>query len=280
MNFIQEHPGGSKSDVVRMMEDQHEASRMTVLNKLDRLEAEEYIIARTDKPNSQIYKLFVNENNLLVTEIHQLATFRKALSALINVIDTKKEEIDSLWRKLPRDRGYTDKLKPQDLILSIYSTLNSIYSAKSILEWPNKINDEQVLTKLYETVFRQLFDIQKIILVGFPVTLLTSPNLRDELRQSRIVDTLLNSHYLLRPYSLDTFVYVFERFKLLDAVTPVIDSLWKLSSPFFVPIKLYIKSREKRDPELWVEMEKEETFNNWKVFLKAWRIVREKVGPI
>jgi hypothetical protein len=27
-------------------------------------------------------------------------------------------------------------------------------------------------------------------------------------------------------------------------------------------------------------LEKEETFNNWKVLLKAWRIVRDKVGPI
>lgn len=278
VNFIQEHPACSQSDVVRMMSD--EASRMTVLNKLDRLEAEKIIIARKDKRNSQIWKLFVNENDLLVIETHQLATFGKALSKLLDRIETKREEI-ALWYKTP---PVTEILQPHNLIYYIYSSLVALYSAKSILEWPNKIKDEQVLRNLYETVFRQLFDIQRTISEELRI-------LQPELRQSKMVESILQNHDLLDPYKLDIIVQVFERFKLLDAVTPVIDSLWQSSSPFFGGVTLNIKSREmekrsnskvwnQRFPNsnLWRELEKDEVINDWKEVLRIWRLIHKKDG--
>ena len=160
----------------------------------------------------------------------------------------------------------------------------ALYSAKSILEWPNKIKDEQVLRNLYETVFRQLFDIQRTISEELRI-------LQPELRQSKMVESILQNHDLLDPYKLDIIVQVFERFKLLDAVTPVIDSLWQSSSPFFGGVTLNIKSREmekrsnskvwnQRFPNsnLWRELEKDEVINDWKEVLRIWRLIHKKDG--
>lgn len=46
---------------------------------------------------------------------------------------------------------------------------------------------------------------------------------------------------------LDIFVEAFERFKIIDEVTPVIDSLWKTSSGFF---SIIFKPYQKKYPEL------------------------------
>lgn len=50
MRYIADHPGSSKADVVKVMKE--EASRITILNRLGTLEAEDYIVLRKDKPNS------------------------------------------------------------------------------------------------------------------------------------------------------------------------------------------------------------------------------------
>lgn len=89
VRYIADHPGSSKADVVKVMKE--EASRITILNRLGTLEAEDYIVLRKDKPNSQIYRIFVNANNLLVTETSALEHFKKVFSEL-EILVRKQEE--------------------------------------------------------------------------------------------------------------------------------------------------------------------------------------------
>jgi hypothetical protein len=259
VHYIGDHPGCSKAAIVKMIEE--EASRITVLNRLERLEAEEYIVARKDKPNSQIYKLFVNANNLLVTEIRELERFKKVFSELLEILDKRKDELDTLWLKIRREQGLPHEYyKPSDLILPIYSHLVVVYAAKSVAEWPKMINDEEVLKRLYEGVFTQLFEIQRIIMniLG-----------RDEQSDFNVVPAILDNLFLLYPQRLDIFVKVFERFQIVDEVTPVIDSLWKIGSSFF---NIIIKPYQKEYPEL----DRAEIFEDWKEFLRIWRIIKDK----
>lgn len=116
-----------------------------------------------------------------------------------------------------------------------------------------------------------MFDIQKTILEDL------ARISRVELSQSEVADMVLNSQFLFQPRSLEIFVYVFERFKILDAVTPVIDSLWKISSPLSSLIMSYVRSLEKQCPDLRIELEKVETFDSWREYLRICRIIKEKV---
>ena len=63
IDHITKHPGCSKQDVVRGMDG--DPSRITVLNILDQLEAYKMIIAKKKKPNSQIYNLYINNENII-----------------------------------------------------------------------------------------------------------------------------------------------------------------------------------------------------------------------
>jgi hypothetical protein len=95
IHYIEDHAACSKENVVKIMDGI--ASRITVLKKLDRLESEDYIIAKKDKPNSQIYKLYVNQKDLLVKEHDELRQFRKALLDLLSILDEKRGEIERLY---------------------------------------------------------------------------------------------------------------------------------------------------------------------------------------
>jgi hypothetical protein len=262
LRYIDDHPGCSKAAVERMMEP--EASRVTVLNRLAGLEAEDFIVAKKDKPNSQIYKMFINANNLLVAETHDLEYFQKVFSQLLGILDKKRDELDTLWSKIRRPRGLPhEDYKPSDLILPIYSHMIAVYSAKSVAQWPKNTNDKDVLKQIYEQIFTKLFEILS--------TILNSLGRGGTVQQNdfNVVPVLLNNSFLLYPERLDILVEVFERSKIVDEVTPVIDSLWKISPSFF---NIIIKPYRTKYPEL----EKYETFEDWKEFLKIWRIIKKK----
>src|SRR5215831_1020572 len=148
VNYIADHPGCSKEQVVRVMKEEN--SRITVLNRLYTLNMDDYIVLRKDKPNSQIYKIFVNTNNLLVTETSALEHFKKVFLEFLEMLDKRKDELETLWLKIRRPRGFPhEDNKPSDLIIAIYNHLIVVYTAKSIAEWP-KTSDKEALKYLYE----------------------------------------------------------------------------------------------------------------------------------
>src|SRR5215469_10451618 len=145
VDYIADHPGCSKEEVVRMMKEEN--SRITVLKRLDMLEKEGYIVPRKDKPNSQIYKIYVPANNLLVTETKKLERFKKAFSEFLEILYKKREKLETLWLEIRKRRGGVLRLdeynKPSDLIVHIYSYLIVVYTAKSIVEWHKKAGDKE-----------------------------------------------------------------------------------------------------------------------------------------
>ena len=78
--YVRDNPGISKEGVVKGMKG--DPSRITVLNILNELEEEGWIIARKDKPNSQIYKLYANDKNLLVSLDQELEELREGFHTI------------------------------------------------------------------------------------------------------------------------------------------------------------------------------------------------------
>jgi DNA-binding Lrp family transcriptional regulator len=267
VNYIADHPGCSKEDVVRMMKEEN--SRVTVLNRLRMLSKDGYIVSRKDRPNSQIYKLFVNADSLLVTETRDLEHFKKVFSEFLEILDKKREELETLWLKIRKERGYPYEYivynKPSDLIVYIYSHLIVIYTAKSIIEWP-KTGDKEALKDLYERIFSQLFQIQSIVLNFYG----RISNLQPSDIRVLPLTHILNNPFLLNPPRFDFFLDVFERFEIIDEVAPVIDSLWKITGSSF--FSTGIKPYQREYPEL----ENPEIFKDWKEFLRVWRIIKKK----
>jgi hypothetical protein len=266
VNYIANQPGCSKEDVVRMMKEEN--SRITVLNRLYTLNTNGYIVFRKDKPNSQIYKMYVDRNNLLVAETTALEHFKKVFSEFLEILVKKRDQLEILWLKIRRPRSFHphEEYKPSDLIPVIYSHLIVVYTAKSIAEWP-KTGDKETLRHLYERIFSQLFEIWNVIIKFHPE--ITGVQLNDSNVLPSILPPILHSLFLLYPERLDAFLEVFEGFKIIDEVTPVIDSLWDTGSSFF---SIIIKPYQKE----YTELENPDIFEDWKKFLTVWRIIKRK----
>lgn len=145
LKYVVANPGLSKEGIVRGMKG--DPSRITVLNILDELEDEKMIVMRTDKPNSQIYRIYSNENNILVTISNELEEFEIAYSKLLDKSKEKLQTKDVFLENLKKlsihelnqdewsyidvarwDRFLTSKTKEQQNIL--ITQMNKINEVK------------------------------------------------------------------------------------------------------------------------------------------------------
>jgi hypothetical protein len=139
---MRDNPGISKEGVVKGMKG--DPSRITVLNILNELEEEGWIIARKDKPNSQIYKLYSNDKNILVSLDQELDDLEKAFIQL----SYKSKEIFEADKKSIKSHLFKDRFGLLRYFQMEYKkfnrTDNELKKIYSILE-----NYNQVIIKPY-----------------------------------------------------------------------------------------------------------------------------------
>jgi hypothetical protein len=166
---VRDNSGISKQGVVRGMKG--DPSRMTVLNILDELEYEGWIIARKDKPNSQIYKLYANDANLLVSldrELDELENAFMQLSYRLKEVyedgmryiqKSFGERISSIDDRIRVRRSeYTKMWKTGKELEKIYSLLDD-YNLVFIKPYaPNPNMPEPELRPIPEVVQKTLLD--------------------------------------------------------------------------------------------------------------------------
>jgi hypothetical protein len=92
LNYLRNNPGSSKADIIRNMRDKHLASRMTVLEYIKDLENENMIYERKERPDSQSYMIYINEDNELASVLLTLEDFKKAF---IDLLEKSKERINN-----------------------------------------------------------------------------------------------------------------------------------------------------------------------------------------
>jgi hypothetical protein len=83
VKYITDHAGCSKAAIVRHMENAGPVSRITTLNYIGNLEAEKIIICRLEKPNSQIYRVYINEDSKVASLLGELEEFKEAYFILL-----------------------------------------------------------------------------------------------------------------------------------------------------------------------------------------------------
>lgn len=83
IQYVNDNPGCSKSDVVRALRDEHTASRLTTLAHIDKLEIKGMVVSKLERPNSQVYKIYVNKDNKLVSVLTELEEFKRAYFKLL-----------------------------------------------------------------------------------------------------------------------------------------------------------------------------------------------------
>jgi hypothetical protein len=241
IDYITKHPGCSKQDVVRGMDG--DPSRITVLNILDYLEASKMIIAKKKKPNSQIYNLYINNENIIISEKQRLDDFKNGFLHLLEKAKEKintKEEIDHGPPRIPRVRKIVDTGKPPPYgvvfenklhlmraLSIIYRHFIGIYYIASFFSWPESIKNKEDLDKLYELVFSTIQEIQSKLADVLP-------RREDNTQSSPFTKKMLYNLFELSPPLIPSIIDTFEKYGLEKDLRPALETLW--NAPFnFLP---------------------------------------------
>jgi hypothetical protein len=156
INFLRNNPGCTKEDVVRGVK--NTSSKKTVQILLNELEREEVITIKKVKPNSRGYKLFLNEENILIIFNKQIKDFNEEFKKLIRTIESVMHELILLpfTNKENKENNIRMILFYEQLPLFILKYLIQCILLKSILVWPNIIQKEEIRNKLTTLAFAEI----------------------------------------------------------------------------------------------------------------------------
>jgi hypothetical protein len=154
--YVKENPGSSQEQVVRGMNG--DPSRLTVINILKKLEEYDMILFKKDKPNSQIYRIYVNNNNLLVSAEQNLSEFERSFFALLDRLESKIQE--TYVERTGEIQG-----RDIDPVLSQVWRLHQWAIHGEILrrlrnEWTEQAQDKESLHRVYYLVFSTMLEIE------------------------------------------------------------------------------------------------------------------------
>jgi hypothetical protein len=140
--YIRNNPGSTKQDVVSNFEGIY--SRSPIFNTIDQLEKEEIVIVRHDEHNRHVYRLFINNKNILVSLIKDLNSFKQSFFNLIDnamMIAGPKEYDDCLGALLFRHELVRALLFPYKAFIIKYNVDDLLFPCDT------KIDDETLHKK-------------------------------------------------------------------------------------------------------------------------------------
>jgi hypothetical protein len=234
--YISKYPGTIKERVIDSLVKDGEGSRVTILNTIKDLEKYGMIIIRKDKPNSQIHKLYVNNENVLIAVSQQLDNFKKNFFSLLD--ETQKK----IRKKYPSRTALIDKFPTIEKTgrvgevtpilheaLIIYQQMIGTFIFHAILKLPRENKDNETFNRLNTIFFSNMIEIQKKISKVF-FSIAGTYAVDEELITWRdyfwhVAKTSSNSPL---PLLTGTTIKTFKNYGLEKELEPVLDSLNKI----------------------------------------------------
>src|SRR5918995_5932257 len=152
IQYVNDNPGCSKSDVVRALKDEHVASRLTTLAHIDKLEIKGIVTSKLERPNSQIYKIYVNKDSKFVSVLTELEEFKVAY---IGLLERSKDIINN--------RKYETGTNISELVsypIHLFYLVIDLVFIRSMILWPEQVDNNEELLKLYSVSYDKITQIQ------------------------------------------------------------------------------------------------------------------------
>ena len=257
--YIRKNAGCSKQQVVRGMAEN--PTRITVLKIIDTLKEKHLILTRKDKPNSQIYRLFIDSKDLVAESLSNLRELREALLNLLSSIQKNHTEIESARKMIFREgqlRTYRD-LPLDSYVLFFYRNIIGLFLNYSLFEWPEKIKDQEILKMLSGEFLSIIQEMRKKIVEIFDVF--------DSVENSKWNHEVLRIPIELDAEHLHIVLEAYRQMGLSIQVEPVLDSLWRISLPFI------------SSEPLVEELAEVERSGDWRKIVKEWKSIKERSPP-
>jgi hypothetical protein len=245
LSYIRRNPGTNKAQVVNALYEENLGSNVTIKKAIKNLEGYGLIRARKEKPNSQIYQLYINEDNSFLSIYTDLENFKNVLFKLLDKMKTTfKKDNESWFYNKNRDNKMLS-----DILLMYHHVLGS-YLIYSMLKWSAEIKDKATLTRIYAIAIYRMVEIQLRLSEVFHLESRLSTNFaRVTIREaySPILQEFVRRMFFLKPHTMIKILEDYKRHKLHDDVLPVLASAWEIGSPIYPLIDFDLNIAISRD---------------------------------
>jgi hypothetical protein len=245
LRYIKRNPGTNKAQVVDALYVENIGSNVTIKKAINNLECYGLIRARKEKPNSQIYQLYINEDSIFLSLYTELENFKNVLFKLLDKIRTTFNKDNQSW--------FRNKNRDSTLlydILLIYHHVLGAYLTYSMLKWSVEIKDKATLTRIYAILMYRLVEIQLRLSEVFLLERRLSTNFaRVTVREaySPVLQEFVRRMFLLEPHTMINILGDYKRHNLHNDVLPVLASAWEIGSPIYPYIDFDLGISASRD---------------------------------
>ena len=221
IKYMRGHHGWTKADITRGLKGI--ISKKTIDKLVDEMLENKIVEVKKEKENSRNHKLYLKEDNMLVLVPLQLNEFGNAFESLFfNIVQNivrirtnrvphqNKEEISKM-----DDANFYSVLQ----CISILDKISCLYMAISTIHWPNKIQDEDDLRKLFSITFNKLADLRLYVSTTF------MHYLQKEYSQLGNMPTLRETYATTM---LEDSVERFNKANLKKESEPLLSTIWKI----------------------------------------------------
>jgi hypothetical protein len=157
INYITAHEGCTRADLVRGLE--NDMSKKTLYKLVGKMVKERVLKQQKDRKNSirTPLRLLVNKSNLIGTVTIELEQF---YSAFISFFDKTSEKIifPFMFNNSP-DITADIILQLSEERLALFFRMVDCILLRSITEWPKRIQDKNMLKKIYRDTFTRISDM-------------------------------------------------------------------------------------------------------------------------
>jgi hypothetical protein len=238
-NYIKNNPGVIKTHVVKFFKNEKIPgySRVPVFSAVKRLEQEYYmIIVEPDESNNKIHHLFINNENVLVSLIVDLDSFKHAYFDLIDKLDSLLSSEHIIFNGFI---GLVENLKMVNALLTPFKFVLTLYIIFELFLPYEKVDDKELLHKKFKLIYDTIKDLQiKLHETTFKESRFRPSNsiYCDNFLHDRLgfLNNILHNGLWGSNYeNIEEMLITFGKYELKDTAEVVLDCLWKIIYPIF-----------------------------------------------
>ena len=162
MQYLGGHQGSTKSDIARGL--RGIVSKKTIDKLVNEMIEDGIIEMKKEKRNARNIKLYLKEDNLLVSVNLQLDEFVNAFESLFFYIieNIKNIRTNKFPDKSDKELSAMDDANFYSLLqcINILDRVSNAYTAYAVIVWPKRMQDEEDLKMLFSLVFNKLASLR------------------------------------------------------------------------------------------------------------------------
>jgi hypothetical protein len=224
--YVKKNEGISKQKVADYFNDKSKNtetySRVPIFHGIENLVKYGMLTVKADEKNSQVHRLYINKQSVILSIQEDIKTMKDALLKLMyrsaeiykdseRVLQESSNSTETVIQSVEFDIDNTF------FIVQIFKHLVSIYAQYAIFEWPRQIKDQEVLSRLYLTVFQQLQEILSDIERFVPF---------DATKQKR--PRYLQAYLRFYPGEFKSLIFHSHKYNMNDEFNDLMDVVWKI----------------------------------------------------